>query len=95
MQLPFSQVDEYRLQQLIYDGPNTLVYRGYQAGEQRPVLVKLLRPQATNQEERVRRFQREGRICARLKHPHIVDVYATGQEGDYHYIILEYVDGGN
>ena len=38
MQLPFSQVDEYRLQQLIYDGPNTLVYRGYQAGEQRPVV---------------------------------------------------------
>ena len=41
----------------------------------------------------VARFQREARTAAKLKHPNIVTTHDVGQEGDHHFIDLEYVDG--
>jgi serine/threonine-protein kinase len=40
------------------------------------------------------RFRREGEILARLSHAHIARLLdAGGAQGDYPYLILEYVDG--
>ena len=39
------------------------------------------------------RFRREGWALARLKHPHIVQVFDLGREGDLYYLIMEFVDG--
>jgi hypothetical protein len=41
------------------------------------------------------RFQREARAAANLDHPSIVTVYDVGQDGDRHYIVMEYVDGND
>ena len=41
------------------------------------------------------RFRREGRALARLRHPHIVQVFDLGRDGDAHYLVMEYVDGPN
>jgi len=39
------------------------------------------------------RFRREAEATKKLRrHPYILTVYATGQEGDYHYIAMERVD---
>lgn len=95
MQLPFSQIGDVQLTDILYAGPYNLVVIGEQSNLQRRVLVKLLRPGLEGEEERIKRFQKEARACARLKHPHIVDVHKLGEEQGYHYIILEYVDGLN
>ncbi|MFO1330652.1 MAG: protein kinase [Rubrivivax sp.] len=39
------------------------------------------------------RFEREGRILARLAHPHIARLVDAGVDGQQPYLILEYVDG--
>jgi len=95
MHLPFSTIGDVQLTNIIYVGPYNLVAIGEQSNLQRRVLVKLLRPGIEGEEGRVKRFQKEARACARLKHPHIVDVHKLGEEQGYHYIILEYVDGLN
>lgn len=91
--LPFQQADDFELRELIYEGPHTLVFRGCQLSLRRPVIVKLLKPHVKDRREWMERFRREARVCARLKHPHIVDVYALGEKEDYHYIAIEYIDG--
>jgi len=91
--IPFRRVDDFTLQEFIYEGPHTLVFRGYQISLRRAVIVKLLKPHVKNRREWVERFQREARVCAKLKHPNVVDVYALGEKEGYHYIAIEYVHG--
>src|SRR5678809_636972 len=39
------------------------------------------------------RFRREVKAVARLNHPHIVQVYDFGTEGDLAYIVMEFIEG--
>jgi serine/threonine protein kinase len=41
------------------------------------------------------RFNREGRVLARLSHPSIVAVHDFGESGGFAYLIMEFVDGVN
>jgi len=43
--------------------------------------------------EYARRFFREARLAAQLRHPNIVRVIDSGSEGNHHYLVMEYVDG--
>jgi tetratricopeptide (TPR) repeat protein len=43
----------------------------------------------------ISKFREEARIVARLSHPGIVSIYDLGQEGQWSYIVMEYVDGPN
>lgn len=41
------------------------------------------------------RFEREGRLLARLHHPNIVTIYDSGRAGRFFYLLMEHVDGVN
>jgi serine/threonine-protein kinase len=41
----------------------------------------------------IERFYAEGRAAAQLNHPNIVQAYDVGKAGEYHYFVMEYVDG--
>src|SRR3990172_552932 len=43
--------------------------------------------------EYARRFFREARLAAQLRHPNIVRVIDSGTEGNHHYLVMEYIDG--
>lgn len=90
---PFDEVDDFQLRELIYEGPHTLVFRGFQSNLNRSVLIKLLKPSIKERKEWIERFQREARVCAQLKHPNIVSVFKLGEKDGYHYIALEFVEG--
>ena len=57
--------------------------------------LKLLPDRGADTTDSVARFQREGRALARLHHPHIVQVFDLGRDGDHYYLEMEYVDGPN
>ena len=86
----------YRLGRLIGGGAMGNVYTGTDIQTGETVAIKQLRSELTNSmPELVERFFREGEALRRLNHPNIVKVLATIDEGDQHYIIMEFVGGGS
>ncbi|MFF5546523.1 serine/threonine-protein kinase [Streptomyces olivaceoviridis] len=75
------------------------VWRGYDAVLDRPVAVKLIRPQAVTSphaaEEFEKRFRREARITARIQHPGVPQVYDAVLGASYErlFLVMELVDG--
>jgi len=59
------------------------------------VALKLLPKDLNVDKSAVTRFYREARAVAAVKHPNIVQAYDVGQEGPWHCIVMEYVDGIN
>ena len=56
--------------------------------------LKVLRAELTEETaEAVARFYNEARVMARLRHPHIVQVFDIGQEDNRHYFVMEYIRG--
>ena len=90
---PVMLNDRYRLLKLIGSGGMAVVYRGVDTLLQRQVAVKVLREGFASDPAFLARFQRESRAAANLDHPNVVTVYDVGQDGDRHYIVMEYVDG--
>lgn len=75
------------------------VWRGYDTVLDRPVAVKLIRPQAVTSphlaEEFEKRFKREARITARIQHPGVPQVYDAVLDESYEqlFLVMELVDG--
>src|SRR5262245_2715934 len=85
--------NRYELERKIGEGGMARVYRGRDLRLNRHVAVKVLHSQYADDPAFVKRFQHEAQAAANLSHPNIVDVYDVGQDGDIHYIVMEYVDG--
>ena len=71
------------------------VYKARQPNLDRFVALKILPPAAAGDPGFAERFNREARALARLNHPNIVAVHDFGQAGALHYLVMEFVDGGN
>ena len=62
-------------------------------GFQKTVAVKRILPQFARDPDFVAMFVDEARVCARLGHPNIVQVFDFGEEDGELYMAMEYVDG--
>jgi serine/threonine-protein kinase len=93
MMEPVLLNNRYRLLELVGSGGMAVVYKGTDTLLERHVAVKVLRETFASDPAFLTRFQREARAAANLDHHNIVTVYDVGQDGDWHYIVMEYVDG--
>ena len=85
--------DRYKIIGLIGGGGMSNVYLAHDMILNRDVAIKILRYDFTNEDELHRRFQREALSATSLTHPNIVSIYDVGDDGDLHYIVMEYVQG--
>ncbi len=69
------------------------VYRASDERLGRDVALKLLKPSAADDQDRLRRFEQEARAAAALNHPNIVAVYDTGVHEGRPYIVSELLQG--
>src|SRR5690606_27256626 len=68
-------------------------YKGHDVLLHRNIAVKVLRQQYVHDDEFIQRFRREAQAAASLTHPNVVSIYDVGQEGETHFIVMEYVEG--
>lgn len=94
MQLtPGSRLGSYEIRHWIGAGGMGEVYYARDTRLGRYVALKLLLPELTTDEERLRRFEHEARATSALNHPNILTIFEVGQEADVHFIVTEFVDG--
>lgn len=86
----------YQLLDTIDEGGMGYVYRALDTTTQQTVAVKALKQHILQQDPTlVERFRREAAVLRRLNHPNIVRVFDTIEEGNTHYIVMEYISGGS
>ncbi|WP_145198508.1 FHA domain-containing serine/threonine-protein kinase [Planctomycetes bacterium Poly30] len=85
----------YRLERPLGRGAMGDVYLAVQTSLDRKVALKVLKADLAKDATFVRRFRDEARSAARLNHPNIVTVFDVGQEGDQHFLSMEYMDGSS
>jgi len=85
--------NRYEIVRKLGSGGMAHVYKANCTYLHRPVSVKVLRPEHAEDEDFLRRFEREAQAAASLSHPNIVGVYDVGSEGETHYIVMEYING--
>ena len=60
----------------------------------RDLALKILHPGLSQDDKRLRQFEREAQITASISHPNVVKVYTAGRDQGYFYIAMELVEGG-
>ena len=90
---PGSVLDGFRIERVLGRGGMAVVYLAEELRLERRVALKILRPGLATERRHVDRFRREALAVARIRHPHILQVYSVGEADGYHYIAMEHADG--
>jgi serine/threonine protein kinase len=69
------------------------VYRARDSKLGREVAIKVLPEHFADDEERLRRFEREAQTLASLNHPNVAQIFGVDQVGDTCFLVLELVPG--
>jgi serine/threonine protein kinase len=87
-----DRVAQYRILRRLGEGGMGVVYEAFDERLQRPVALKLLRPDGADPNA-VARLIREARVAARVVHPLICQVYDLGDAVERPFIAMELVAG--
>jgi serine/threonine-protein kinase len=90
--LQTALADTYRLERELGRGGMATVYLARDLRHDRPVALKVLRPELA-QALGADRFLREIRLCARLQHPHILGIHDSGEAAGQLWFSMPFVEG--
>jgi serine/threonine-protein kinase len=88
-----TQAGPYRLLEPLGRVGAVTTYKAVGPDRNRPVAVKLLSPRLPQDSAAFERFRRDAETLRQLHHPNLVQVLAVGQEGEWPYIAMEYLEG--
>jgi serine/threonine protein kinase len=88
-----QRIQGYRIIRKLGAGAMATVFLAQQESLDRPVAIKVLPKKFSENEDFLERFYKEGRAAAKLNDANIVQAYDVGKSGEYHYFVMEYVDG--
>ena len=83
----------YRLDRQIARGGMAEVWLGTDTFLDRPVAIKVLKPQLANDPVIAERFRREALACAGLNHANIVAVYDSVEDKGRQAVVMQYIEG--
>ncbi|MBL8166457.1 MAG: protein kinase, partial [Anaerolineae bacterium] len=83
--------DRYEILDHLGDGSTATVYRARDVLLERQVALKVLLPHV--RETTRKRFFQEAQAAAQLNHQNIMAIYDMSQDGEYNFLVVEYVEG--
>ena len=92
--LPRS-LGRYRLDELVGTGGFGQVWKGFDPELQRTVAVKVPRPDRLGSLDQADKFLAEARKVAQLRHPGIVPVHDVGRDGQWCFIVSDFIECGS
>jgi serine/threonine protein kinase len=84
--------DRYRIERELGEGGMATVYLAHDVRHDRPVALKVLRPELAAVMG-AERFLAEVRTTANLQHPHILPLFDSGEADSFLYYVMPYVPG--
>jgi len=90
-----SRVGDFELLELLGEGTGGSVFKAKQVSLDRYVAVKILAPKLAADPEALKHFLDEAKICARLNHPHVVNVIRVAVSQGLYYLAMELIEGGS
>jgi serine/threonine protein kinase/DNA-binding CsgD family transcriptional regulator len=81
----------YEVHELLGEGSTAAVYKGHDRRLGRDIALKVLLPHV--KETTRKRFFQEAYAVAMLNHPNIMAIYDSDDDGDAHFLVVEYVQG--
>ncbi len=92
---PGTLIERYVIDSPIAVGGSATVYRATELSSDVPVAVKVLSHAACRRPDMTVRFLREAQSVAAIRHPNVIDIYATGALPDHRpYLVMELLEGG-
>src|SRR5437868_5054748 len=94
-----QRIGKYELHELLGRGGMAEVWKAFDPNLQRYVAIKILHADLQNDSDFIKRFEREARAIASLRHPHIVQVHdfqlvdPTESGNVRAYMVMKYIEG--
>jgi hypothetical protein len=83
----------YRILEVLGSGGMGIVFRAEDTQLERPVALKVMRPELASRPKARDRFLREARAAAGLEHENIVTIYHVGEEAGIPFIAMQWLRG--
>lgn len=87
-----GRLGHYEILEVLGQGAFGIVLRARDEKLQRIVAIKAMQPHLAQTSPPRKRFLREARACAAIRHPNVVSVYSVEEE-PIPYLVMEYIDG--
>ncbi len=88
------RVGQYTIFEELGRGGAARVFRAQDEANDRPVAFKVLPIETDDHDAFMQRFDREADAISKLHHPNIVQVYSSGKNDEFVYLVLRLLEGG-
>lgn len=90
-----KKLGKYEVTGFLGAGGMGVVLKGHDPIIQRDVAIKVLSPRFAADKTALQRFLGEARAAGKFNHANVCSVYEIGNDGDMHFLVIEYVPGGS
>ncbi len=87
--------ERYKIIKKLGKGGMALVFEAQDLLLDRQVAIKMLRPEYVTDKDFTKKFRHEAKAVARISHPNVVSIYDIARDNNYHYLVIENIEGSN
>src|SRR5262245_41637868 len=90
-----GRLGHYEVLEVLGQGGMGVVLQAFDQTLHRLVAIKVMAPQLATSATARKRFTREARAAAAVRHEHIIDIHAVDESNGLPYLVMEYVSGAS